>query len=848
LFNIKREIAFIDRNIDDLETLLVGMRPDVEPILLSNDEPALRQMARAVQGRAGLETIHVIAHGRPGEVSFGAGTVSAGTLDLHSEDLHAIGQALNGGEIGLWCCRAGQGAAGAAFGVALARARPVEVAAASALVGAAKQGGNWALDGYRGEAPLTAAAVDAYAGVLVNDLVATLSSATAIQGAPVSVTVTDAGIAVSSNLAYQWQVSHDSGLSWVNAVGVGANAATYTPTIGDTGANLRVQTIFTDAIEGSWSPEAAFATQVNNEAIDFVNGKVYLLDGTVNGSLSSAISVYNPITNTWTAAGAVDVLARSSLASAVDAQGHIYMIDGLTSGGPTTTMSIYNPVSGKVAAIASDVVARSLAGAALGSNGKIYIIGGKNALGLALNTVSVYDPGTNTVAVVASLSTAVYGAAVVAFGSKIYVFGGSSGPVGTAVNTVQIYNVNTNTWSSGAALGTAVSNATAGVIDGKIVVSGGLNSSGTAISATQIYDPATGSWTTGPSMPTGIASAGQGLISDGTKMFVVGGANLQLSTERFGAGSESATSAEIGIVACYCAGTLIRTEHGEVPVENLSIGDRLATKSGVMRPIKWIGRRSYGGRFLIGQKEILPVCFKAGSLDENVPARDLWLSPHHAMYLNGILIEARDLVNGVNIVQPGDTDMVEYFHIELDSHDVIVAEGALSESFVDDDSRGMFHNACDYAALYPNDAADAARYCAPRLDDGYVVEAVRDRIAARAGLRPLAAGASKLRGFVDVANARLIAGWAQSIEHPEAPVCLDVMADGEAIGQVLANRYRGDLEQAGIGSGRHSFEFRLPFGVASAGRSIEVRRSLDGERLGPAAIFETNGLAAQIRG
>src|SRR4051794_37715672 len=112
---VKREIAFIDRNVDDLEILLVGIRPNVEPILLSNDEPALRQMARAVQDRDGLETIHVIAHGRPGEVSFGAGTVSAGTLGLHSADLHALGQALNGGEIGLWCCRAGQGAEGAAF-------------------------------------------------------------------------------------------------------------------------------------------------------------------------------------------------------------------------------------------------------------------------------------------------------------------------------------------------------------------------------------------------------------------------------------------------------------------------------------------------------------------------------------------------------------------------------------------------------------------------------------------------------------------------------------------------------------------------------------------------------------
>ena len=60
------------------------------------------------------------------------------------------------------------------------------------------------------------------------------------------------------------------------------------------------------------------------------------------------------------------------------------------------------------------------------------------------------------------------------------------------------------------------------------------------------------------------------------------------------------------------------------------------TKAGVTRPIKWIGQRSYGGRFLMGQKEILPICIKAGALDENVPRRDLWISPHHAMYFKGM--------------------------------------------------------------------------------------------------------------------------------------------------------------------------------------------------------------------
>src|SRR5215475_11205097 len=108
-----REIAFIDRNVDDLDTLLAGIRPDVEAILLSNDEPAPRQMACAIQGRGGLEAIHVIAHGRTGEVRFGAGALSLESLAEHAAELGAIGRALGtDGELLLWSCDTAADASG----------------------------------------------------------------------------------------------------------------------------------------------------------------------------------------------------------------------------------------------------------------------------------------------------------------------------------------------------------------------------------------------------------------------------------------------------------------------------------------------------------------------------------------------------------------------------------------------------------------------------------------------------------------------------------------------------------------------------------------------------------------
>ncbi len=296
-----------------------------------------------------------------------------------------------------------------------------------------------------------------------------------------------------------------------------------------------------------------------------------------------------------------------------------------------------------------------------------------------------------------------------------------------------------------------------------------------------------------------------------------------------------------GPVPCYCPGTLIKTARGEKRVEKLKIGDKVMTASGALRPIKWIGRRSYGGRFIRGDKDILPVCIRAGALDDNVPKRDLWISPHHAMYLDGVLIEAKDLVNGISIAQAERVERVEYFHIELETHDVIVAEGALAESYIDDDNRAMFHNTQDYLARY-QDAAAPAHYCAPRLDEGYEVEAARHRIALRAGLLHAADGEriGALRGSIDAVGAHCIAGWAQTADHPEAPVCLDIYADGTLIGQVLANRYREDIAETGLGSGHHGFAFASTLDLSAC--TIDVRRSHDG-----AVLARTSDAAAALK-
>ncbi len=194
----------------------------------------------------------------------------------------------------------------------------------------------------------------------------------------------------------------------------------------------------------------------------------------------------------------------------------------------------------------------------------------------------------------------------------------------------------------------------------------------------------------------------------------------------------------LSFVACYCPGTLIQTNPGAMPVEILAIGDTVVTASGEHRPIKWISRRSYAGRFLAANPAVQSVRFRAGSLGGGMPRRDLLVSPEHAMFIDGLLVPARCLVEGSTIMQERGLKRVDYVHVELDTHDVLLAEGAPSESFIDDDSRGVFHNAHEFAALYP-DTPLSDGFCARRVEQGAQLEAIRRRMAVVAGEMALAA-------------------------------------------------------------------------------------------------------------
>jgi len=146
------------------------------------------------------------------------------------------------------------------------------------------------------------------------------------------------------------------------------------------------------------------------------------------------------------------------------------------------------------------------------------------------------------------------------------------------------------------------------------------------------------------------------------------------------------------VPVCYCRGTRIQTARGEVAVEHLAIGDLVITQRGEARPIVWIGT----GRALAtrGRRNAAtPVIVRKGALADNVPHRDLRVTKGHSLYLDGVLIPVEFLVNHRSILWDDRAQEVQIYHIELETHDVLIADGAPAESYRDDGNRWLFRSA-----------------------------------------------------------------------------------------------------------------------------------------------------------
>jgi hypothetical protein len=249
----------------------------------------------------------------------------------------------------------------------------------------------------------------------------------------------------------------------------------------------------------------------------------------------------------------------------------------------------------------------------------------------------------------------------------------------------------------------------------------------------------------------------------GSDLSSLNGVVAAISTSPLAAGT-SITFTASGEFACFALGTRLRSARGDVAVEDIREGDVVEGQlSGVSRRVVWVGRRSLDVARHPRPRDVAPVRVRADAFAPGRPRRDLLLSPDHAVQVDGALIPVRYLLNGATIAQEFP-EAVTYFHVELDAHDVLLAEDLPCESYLDTGNRGAFANAGGPVWFAPDFARAvwAEQGCLPLLVGGPDVFAAKRRLLARA--RPL--------------------GWRRT----DAPA-LRVLADGRP---VRAVRHGGD--------------------------------------------------------
>ena len=202
-----------------------------------------------------------------------------------------------------------------------------------------------------------------------------------------------------------------------------------------------------------------------------------------------------------------------------------------------------------------------------------------------------------------------------------------------------------------------------------------------------------------------------------------------------------------GHVSCFLKGTTIRTAEGDRKIEDLIVGDLLPTVFGGTRPIQWIGRYPFrrGNPAKPWVRDVLPVRVVRSALGPDIPNTDLYVTQSHALLIDGVLVPARNLINGTTITlyDADALDELEFFHIKLEAHDVIYAESAPCETLVEVDENAV--NFAEY--LRRNQEARCAPWAgfgpriemkshlrsaiAPWIDRRQKLDIIRDRLEGR---------------------------------------------------------------------------------------------------------------------
>ncbi len=203
-----------------------------------------------------------------------------------------------------------------------------------------------------------------------------------------------------------------------------------------------------------------------------------------------------------------------------------------------------------------------------------------------------------------------------------------------------------------------------------------------------------------------------------------------------------------GPAPCFAADTRIATERGAVMVQHLVAGDMVRLADGGTAPVVWLGHRRVACRRHMRPADVQPVRIAAHAFGLGRPHCDLRVSPDHAVFVDGVLIPVRYLLNDATVRQD-DVEFVTYWHVELPAHAVLLAEGLPAESYLDSGNRNAFANGGGAVQAHPDFSRDvwSRNGCAPLVTAGPARDLVYKRLLAQAlalgwGLRDAGAGAS----------------------------------------------------------------------------------------------------------
>jgi len=180
---------------------------------------------------------------------------------------------------------------------------------------------------------------------------------------------------------------------------------------------------------------------------------------------------------------------------------------------------------------------------------------------------------------------------------------------------------------------------------------------------------------------------------------------------------------------CFLKGTNIRTAEGDRKVEDLSPGDLLPTVFEGICPIQWIGRYSLKktNPTKAWAKKVLPVRVARSALGLDVPNADLYVTKEHALLIDDVLVTAGSLINGttITVYDPHELDELEFFHIKLERHNAIYAEGAPCETMINVEESAV--NFAEYLRKYGHPITQEAP-CAPLLSCNSGRSEIRSRL------------------------------------------------------------------------------------------------------------------------